>query len=1418
MRKLEAVTLHFDLSHLSHLPPDQEFTLRALGARVVLKRHDEATRRYHAGRNRALAAMPEHHLQRITHFVTDVELPADELGFHWVGYPSTRPSAVMDEIATVFQHVPSPAVRRAVRAMRRDGRLQHPPILSHYGVTPDAVGADDEDLHVDGTNFRSFIDAALTIVMQHPEIGTFEPKDYYQISCLVTQEPTFTDLWQYMSTHSAENGDPPWYENTVVKDPSGAIMPPAPGLVGSDGKPVPWTKMTVDGQQTEVIGQFKLSDELADAATPVTQAVGTAVKQQPWLKGKHWKTQHGVTEIVRSSAAPTVGNRPLAAAAGVATMSSQGPASAATPTGEWTLTAVSPDFGLDLSSVNFDDEKKELTFSITNWPNRGLAAYVQYFDTTGQALNPPDSLEDFWAGFPDVVVKNVQRNKTKRYLKHIGAGNTCFGSPVPQWLNDAVPITVPVPDEASTVRILLGGLGNGYWDWDVDLAGLMYTCLCSYGMPALLSAMSVGVQSTKWFMDWWDDPDNFKLVIMVGTPVYLLMAGIGTVTLGPKDVLVMSAQFGGGILLSFLLGKLAAKITGYVTATELADNAPYVGWGLRIAGQTAAIADMVATSIEVGLSPATYTLDAKRSMTLKVTIMPDPTHPIWPEVSDHYVIRVRYKGVTTLTKVGPMPGRENAPIVETFSATTNDALPVAPGVVFTIEADIYSASNWLCGKWVSASIEAVPNDGDSRSESGSIVEQLVPLDATTKYSHLAKLNYDGVGKNYAWEKSYFSLDDGLEPCFKPGIAPPEVLQAFLSHGVRLSSGAKIDGDFSKQVTVTDPGSGTTYRVVKTAIMDGGKVVGSELQVRNTTEPAPAATANSLKTQDVQDLVGITINNQAYKAGYCYLAQRQTLPVDNGSDPQSTAMYVFRSISTLADPGAGMRVPARGFSVQAYIAYDQFGPPGLFSISPAEKYLPDLDKGGALPKDIADLFSSQNLALTGDAQVTVITASAAWQISVGGQPKYDLRRQVDVVAVFKYPTVPFSLNNFYLDTRAAQGVGLNRYYLRRVDLSDNAGDFDYDSGLSWGAFDLPNIDALAIHPDGYALAVNSDVNKLSIVQLSPAAVADKDAPLARPFLGTGDREGLVRGPCGMAIAADGRVLLLERSNRRVQAFDVQGKPVRCFASDLAFTADASLASDLNQRAASTGLLQALQKNVPVLDANPLAYDPRYLLNPVFSMPTSYATALNAGTVTADLRAQFAAHGLDLGDQISIVQTASGLWLLQDSSMTYDVRSNGEGLDPAHAEIDVYKCFSLTILVKAADSEWTIMDRMNSLSFDVKTKGETLQFQGLTSLLRLKNRQASQVTYLDLAVESKGFIYVLSYVNDGANPSDYRLDIYQPDGTPLNQADQDAGRVNAARIAVDQWRTLFALNYQQMQGPGGRPEPTVSQWVASAPAAE
>jgi hypothetical protein len=104
---------------------------------------------------------------------------------------------------------------------------------------------------------------------------------------------------------------------------------------------------------------------------------------------------------------------------------------------------------------------------------------------------------------------------------------------------------------------------------------------------------------------------------------------------------------------------------------------------------------------------------------------------------------------------------------------------------------------------------------------------------------------------------------------------------------------------------------------------------------------------------------------------------------------------------------------------------------------------------------------------------------------------------------------------------------------------------------------------------------------------------------------------------------------------------------------------------------------------------------------------------------------------------------------------------------------------------------------------------LRFQnGASNTVELE--KGSGITYLDLGVEGLGYLYVLSYVNDGRTAADYRLDIYDPQGNHLTRTTG----VAAARMAVDTFRNVYTLNYETIAN-APRVEPSLSQWNPCPP---
>jgi hypothetical protein len=88
------------------------------------------------------------------------------------------------------------------------------------------------------------------------------------------------------------------------------------------------------------------------------------------------------------------------------------------------------------------------------------------------------------------------------------------------------------------------------------------------------------------------------------------------------------------------------------------------------------------------------------------------------------------------------------------------------------------------------------------------------------------------------------------------------------------------------------------------------------------------------------------------------------------------------------------------------------------------------------------------------------------------------------------------------------------------------------------------------------------------------------------------------------------------------------------------------------------------------------------------------------------------------------------------------------------------------------------------------------------------------YLDLAVEFTGYLYVLS--KDASE--NHRLDIYHPGQSGTLPICTTQG-INAAKLAVDLWRSVYTLNYEMLRLPDGSPpaftEPSVSLWVPPPP---
>ncbi|MCC7504603.1 MAG: hypothetical protein IT259_04845, partial [Saprospiraceae bacterium] len=408
-------------------------------------------------------------------------------------------------------------------------------------------------------------------------------------------------------------------------------------------------------------------------------------------------------------------------------------------------------------------------------------------------------------------------------------------------------------------------------------------------------------------------------------------------------------------------------------------------------------------------------------------------------------------------------------------------------------------------------------------------------------------------------------------------------------------------------------------------------------------------------------------------------------------------------------------------------------------------------------------------------------------------------------------------NFVLDPR---GTALQ---LRQVLLGDGTpSDFGLGSTLpSWGSFALNNLDAMAIHPSNAVLACSFENHKLLILDLPASASPDDQAVQSRIVSGQGVREGLMQGPKALVVAPDGRVLVLESINNRVQAFDLLGNPVPGFTPNpFIFTLNTSdVASTLDAGSTPSvlidGLVNAGQNFVaPLPDSSFIAQldsgkfqaqnDPLIEALSTFNINLAYnPDALPDPTQSAQ----------------SQVGTAGQSWIITDPRSQAWQILNQSGM------LNVYqRSAASTVLSQKAGNRWLVTDSQMGVSWMLQVSSGNPALVEVFDCFSYFPLQAgpnnNNLNYLDMAVEAQGYMYVLSYQNDGSATTDYLLDVYAPDGTflfrsPDSTINTNTQNIVAGRIAVDIWRDLYALTYETLNGPNGATQPGVAHWMPTPP---
>lgn len=669
---------------LSHLPPEGPYKLSAGLREYTLEPHTPHSLAAARRTNRALELVPD---DRVTHHAGPVSLPADTPILLLVTGPRGTPDQGLDTLHAVAFQIPRAARAAGLETRARGGYSAPPrPNAKLAGLGIDEPGDDDGWVVQDIHDLKTATDTATALVFHHPELATQDPASAAIVMDMIEHARGIAYLAEEILSQSQDwQSDPVDYTNWVTVDPL---------LDWQTGDPVPGQSIyTWSGDTKEYMVQ-----PLQDALQQTKNILA--------LQGRSWTAQAGTPSVTADTT--TI----------VPTAVEVEPSAPTPPAARWTLRELTCQSGLEHSDFSFDPATGAASISYKNWFLRWLGCHVEFYDPKGDLISTDD-------------------------LGWISAVNTILAIPLPPTWSE---LDFAFPASASSAVISCGGLGRIPIDWEHDGAGIILTSIFDYVLPLCCIALGVAVDDGP--MKTMEDAAAVALLStfgpMISNPIGVLVGRSNTL----ESLLAGIGSIGGSLLLAAIGTKGSAALAAWY-AEKLGEASvekciPLAGWFVSVMGIVADATAILETTAEVVASPATMQVRVERSMDVQVTVLPDVNHQgQWPATATHYTITLTYTDGTARTTNGQMSATtQEGPIATTFKN-------VPAGGNVTVQAFFYSDTGWLAGKGETEPLAAEPTDGSTLVVAPfHIVENLVPLSATTKYEYKQKLGYEN-GK-HAW--------------------------------------------------------------------------------------------------------------------------------------------------------------------------------------------------------------------------------------------------------------------------------------------------------------------------------------------------------------------------------------------------------------------------------------------------------------------------------------------------------------------------------------------------------------------------------------------------------------------------------------------------------------------------------------------
>ena len=724
-------TYYFDLSHANpNGDPKRQYHIVAGSRKYRLKRVTPAVLRGFRKKNPHLAAVPE---SSITHYASNARFPrnAHQLCYVRSSYPHSKEW----RIEALFIHIPRDYENAlAAHQQKNTGSFRGSQKLKFYSVdntagqcsSTGADGSDGTDCPGVPDDYKTYFETATSLIFHHPEVMSLDAGTAtYVLNSVVCSMDETKQLAGSIYDQLKAGGS--WAVYTKIDIDPNDINPDLD--TGGDQYAVTWTDETTRyaGKAINAVVKLLKNDTSLGANVTDRTSGGATAGTNSDFQGKLWLMRDGVPSVDLSVASAGNVLKQMGASSKI----------------NYTLNNQSTERGFNIPHASVaattDPSTVRVTVEVHNWYIRYLGLYVRYLDSNGNKLPVPDSIWNTLEGW----------QKDHSGPKDPPGGpyyDTLWGIINPELAVLGVPLkdfdhsfSFPVPEAASSVMIIAGGLGTGHTDYTVALpVGSTATFVVNLVIP-IMFLIAAACSAYGSFIE------DFQVEAAAIGAMAFLFAGVFDTIIYTEEthdagVYMNLAGAVAGVFLKMAAAWLIKKIVFYIAKGEAKNAIPLIGGILSAIAAAGTAAQIGETISQVIRSPKTF--DYKLSLIHDVTVTINHDHNDtsgFPATAATYEVIALLDNATT-RKSGRLPLTDFR--VNQVSYTFKD-LPYGGMVRYSV--GFYAEDGWCAGQAQTATM-----DNNVDAVSMEITENEVPLTQNTYYWHLQKTEVDPSSGSLIW--------------------------------------------------------------------------------------------------------------------------------------------------------------------------------------------------------------------------------------------------------------------------------------------------------------------------------------------------------------------------------------------------------------------------------------------------------------------------------------------------------------------------------------------------------------------------------------------------------------------------------------------------------------------------------------------